>query len=241
MHAPGGSRMLITRATGKDSSRRPCKTGGSMEKATDSPALVAHPQRWLDGGEQIVVLGLYVWLVARLWPENFAADNWYPLLLLLSEGLVVFLLLIRRRTERISSRPRDWIIAFAGTFLSLLVEGGHTPLAPILGAALMLCGIFVHVGAKLSLWRSFGVVAADRGVRTGGLYALVRHPMYAGYMLSHIGFLLIVPTLWNLVLYLMVWTLLLARIHAEEQVLATSPAYRHYMKRVRHRLLPGVV
>ena len=198
------------------------------------------PGRWLDGGEQIVVLGLYVWLVARLWPDHLSAANWYPLLLLLSEGLVVLLLLIRRRTERISPRPRDWLIAFAGTFLGLLVQGGGTPLAPVAGILLMLAGLAVHVGAKLSLWRSFGVVPADRGIRVGGLYALVRHPMYAGYMLAHLGFLLVVPKLWNLAIYVMVWTLLVARIFAEERVLADSPDYRRYMSAVRHRLIPGL-
>ncbi len=202
--------------------------------------LAQRSRQWLDGGEQIVVLGLYVWLVARLWPGHLSAANWYPLLLLLSEGLVVVLLLIRRRTERISTRPLDWLIAFAGTFLSLLVQGGGTPLAPVAGILFMLAGMAVHVGAKLSLWRSFGVVAADRGVKVGGLYAFVRHPMYAGYMLAHLGFLLVVPKLWNLAIYVMVWALLVARISVEERVLGESPDYRRYMDTVRYRLVPGI-
>ena len=193
----------------------------------------SRPRQWLDGGEQIVVLGLYVWLVARLWPGHLSAANWYPLLLLLSEGLVVVLLLIRRRTERISTRPLDWLIAFAGTFLSLLVQGGGPPLAPVAGILFMLAGLAVHVGAKLSLWRSFGVVAADRGIKVGGPYAFVRHPMYAGYMLAHLGFLLVVPRLWNLAIYVLVWALLVARIFVEERVLRESPDYRRYMDTVR--------
>lgn len=55
-----------------------------------------------------------------------------------------------------------------------------------------------HVGAKLCLWRSFGLVAAHRGLKAGGLYAVVRHPMYAGYVISHVGYLLVAPSWWNL-------------------------------------------
>ncbi len=203
-------------------------------------AAVTNQRRLLDLFEQAAVLALYAWLVARLWPGEFSASNWYPLLLLLSEGLVVVLLLIRRPTDRISTRGFDWFLAAGGTFVVLLVGKGGAPLHGPLGAVLMLFGLTIHVGAKLSLFRSFGVVAANRGVKVGGLYRLVRHPMYAGYMLTHIGFLLVAPSLWNLAVYAAAWAFLVARIYAEEKVLGEDPAYQEFKGRVRYRLLPGV-
>ena len=203
-------------------------------------AAVTHPRRVLDLVEQAAVLALYTWLVVRLWPGEFSATNWHPLLLLLSEGLVVVLLLVRRPTDRISTRGLDWALAAGGTFVVLLVGQGGAPLHGPLGAVLMLLGLAIHVGAKLSLFRSFGVVAANRGVKVGGLYRLVRHPMYAGYMLTHIGFLLVAPSLWNLAVYAVAWAFLVARIYAEERVLGEDPAYQAFKGRVRYRLLPGL-
>lgn len=196
--------------------------------------------RILDWAEQVVALGLYGWLVARLWPNELSATNWYPLVLLASEGLVVLLLLIRRPTTRISTDIRDWAIAAGGTFLVLLVTKGGEPLATAAGVILMLIGLVTHVGAKICLWRSFGLIAAHRGLKVTGLYAFVRHPMYAGYVVSHVGFLLVSPSWWNLAIYLVVWTLLVARIFAEERVLGQDPDYQAFKASVRYRLLPGV-
>lgn len=96
------------------------------------------------------------------------------------------------------------------------------------------------MGAKFSLLRSFGLVAADRGIKQRGLYAVVRHPMYAGYIMTHIGFLLIAPSWWNLAVYIAAWVLIIVRISAEERVLSANPQYRDYMTGVRYRFLPGV-
>jgi protein-S-isoprenylcysteine O-methyltransferase Ste14 len=64
--------------------------------------------------------------------------------------------------------------------------------------------------------------------------------MYAGYMLSHVGFLLAAPSLWNAAVYAVAWAFLVARIYAEEQVLSEDPAYQAFKARVRYRLLPGI-
>ncbi len=207
-----------------------------MANVSEMPA----PGRLLDLGEQIVALGLYCWLVVRLWPDEFSSSNWFPLLILLSEGLIILLLLIRRPTTRISTDIRDWAIAAAGTFLALLVAKGGEPLAAGAGVVLMLIGLVTGIGAKLSLWRSFGLVAAHRGLKVNGMYTFVRHPMYAGYMMSHVGFLLVAPSWWNLSIYLAVWPLLIARIFAEERVLGQDPDYQAFKARVRYRLLPDV-
>lgn len=194
----------------------------------------------LDRLEQVTVLALYVLLTARLWPSNFSLSNAFPLLLLASEGVVVLLLLIRRPTEMISVRPSDWALAAGGTFLSLLVGKGGEPVALSLGVTVMIIGMTVHIGAKLSLFKSFGLVAANRGVKIGGLYRFIRHPMYAGYIVSHIGYLLLAPSWRNFVVYLGVWGFLVARIFAEERVLLSDPDYRVFAETVRSRLIPGV-
>lgn len=200
--------------------------------------------RGLDHFEQVTVLTLFVWLCIRLWPDEVAGFGVYPIMLLISEGIVVVFLLFRRRTQNISVNFKDWFIAFAGTFCALLVVNGGDPTSqPLMaqfGAFGLILGIVIHVGAKLSLRRSFGIVAADRGIKAGGMYRLIRHPMYLGYMLSHIGFLLIAPIFWNLIVYAATWFFLIARVFAEERVLSKNPDYRTYMDKVQYRLIPSM-
>ena len=43
------------------------------------------------------------------------------------------------------------------------------------------------MAAKFSLARSFGLAPANRGVKSRGAYAFLRHPMYLGYVVEWIG------------------------------------------------------
>lgn len=196
--------------------------------------------RNLDILEQVVLLVLCTCLFFRLWPRSFSEVKLYLLLLLISEGIVVILLLIRRPTGNISYSLKDWFVAFSGSFLPLLINSGGDPFLPNVGVTLILLGLLIHIGAKLCLFRSFGIVPANRGVKIKGFYAYVRHPMYAGYFLTHLGYLIAAPTLWNFTIYTCVWGLLLYRIFAEERVLLRSLDYKEYIKRVQYRLIPGV-
>ncbi|MCC7176869.1 MAG: isoprenylcysteine carboxylmethyltransferase family protein [Acidobacteria bacterium] len=196
--------------------------------------------RLADRIEQVAVAGLNALLLARIWPHDLTAQSLLSLLLLVSEGAVLIFLLLRRPTDRISLKPGDWLLAAGGSFLPLLVSTGGAAISPTVGAALMLAGIAIHVGAKLSLNVSFGLVAANRGVKQAGLYTVVRHPMYAGYILTHIAFLLLQPSWWNLGIYGCNWVLLILRIRAEEKVLGMDERYRAFAARVPYRLIPGV-
>lgn len=158
---------------------------------------------------------------------------------LLVDGVVLVFMLLRRPTTEISLRVSDWAWALAATLAPLLLLPA-VPLAPNLGLALVLAGMAFSLSAKLVLRRSFGIVAANRGVKVAGPYRLVRHPMYAGYVISHIGTLLLLPHLWNWVLFLLAWTAMAMRIRAEERMLRTDARYVSYMAQVPYRLLPGV-
>ena len=190
-----------------------------------------------DRVERFVLIGLLGLLAYRLVPD--VASNPVNLLYLVSETIVIIMVTFRRTANEISRRSADWAIGFAGTLLPLIVvRSDGAVLAD--GSMLLLLGFGVAVSAKLSLRRSFGVVAANRGVRTGGLYGLVRHPMYLGYFLTHLGFLLTNPVLWNAAVYV-AWTACqLYRIRAEERVLSGDTAYEAFARRTRYRLVPFV-
>lgn len=211
---------------------------GNPEAASSRPWAVGV----LDGTERGLVLLLYGWLVMRILVAYAAKGSWVDLILLPSEGLVVWFILIRRTTSEVSRRPADWLLAFAATAAVLLAQPGlgRALLPPAVGATLMLMGILVQVHAKLVLGRSFGCVPANRGLKLVGPYRFVRHPMYAGYLLTHVAFLLMNPTVWNLAVYGVCYALQIPRLLAEERLLSRDSRYAEYMAAVRYRLLPGV-
>jgi protein-S-isoprenylcysteine O-methyltransferase Ste14 len=109
-----------------------------------------------------------------------------------------------------------------------------------LGLFLIFFGNFFQAWAKLILRRSFGITPANRGVKITGAYRFVRHPMYAGYLLVHIGVLVVMFSPYNLAVYAIGWTAQILRLLAEERLLGEDPAYRDYMAQVRWRLIPGI-
>jgi protein-S-isoprenylcysteine O-methyltransferase Ste14 len=107
-------------------------------------------------------------------------------------------------------------------------------------ALLMLAGLAFQIFAKYTLGRRFGAVAANRGICDSGPYQIVRHPIYLGYMATHVGFLLVECSWWNLSVYALFYAVLIPRILAEERLLTQDRAYAEYRQRVQYRLIPGV-
>lgn len=152
------------------------------------------------------------------------------------------LFLVRRPPQLVSRRMPDWLVAFAGTFgASLLRPGGGNPgwIDP-LGLTLQGLGIALGICGYMALGRSLGLVPAHRGLVTSGIYRVVRHPLYASYVIAELGYLVQSPRLWNLGVLLVVWACQAARIISEERLLASDRQYRLYSERTRWRLLPGV-
>lgn len=198
--------------------------------------------RLCDLGERLIVLALYLALMTRLLASNNEHGSAANLLLLPSEGLVVLFLLCRRRTERISLRWQEWLLALSATAAPLLVQTGvdRAVVPAIVGASLLLIGLIIQVHAKLTLGCSFGCVPAHRGLKLTGPYRFVRHPMYAGYLVGHLAFLLMNPTVWNGMVYAVCYALQVPRLLAEERLLASDPQYRAYQTAVQDRLIPGI-
>lgn len=205
-----------------------------------SPRVERSLQAAIDLGERLFVLILFATFAVRL--SHSLGIRPYNLLALLSEALVATFIVIRRNTEAVTMRPLDWVVALAGTALPMtVVAGGRPLLLPLAGTIFMFTGLLLAIWAKTTLRRSFGIAAANRGAVSSGPYRLVRHPMYAGYFLVFVGFLINNPSVWNLAVYLLTAVCLIARIFAEEAVLTGDPAYAAYRQRVHYRLAPGIL
>jgi protein-S-isoprenylcysteine O-methyltransferase Ste14 len=74
-----------------------------------------------------------------------------------------------------------------------------------------------------------------------GLYAVVRHPMYAGAVVMTIGAPLALGSWWGLAIIALMTPVLVWRILDEEQLLNRElPGYSEYAQKVRWRLAPWV-
>lgn len=163
------------------------------------------------------------------------------LLLLLIEGYTMVLVLVAR-PARIRDMSPATILAtlYAAFFYVLLETRGTVRLVPeAAGVALQAAGALFQFSAKFFLGRSFGLLPAQRGLVLAGPYRWVRHPMYLGYLVSHVGFLLANASWRNAAVLGLLYAAQALRIAREEAVLArSSPDYRDYQQRVRWRLIP---
>jgi protein-S-isoprenylcysteine O-methyltransferase Ste14 len=208
------------------------------------PRILGDFDRWaaLDFAERAFVTAMFAIFAGKMLLAYHQRPNIAIALLVVSEVLVLLLVLMRGRTQSISTSPLDWTLAFAGSVAPLLaVPALQNPIIQQqICVGLMLMGLCLQTSAKLILWKSFGIVAANRGVKIGGPYRFIRHPIYAGYVLTHIGFLLGFPSMRNAILYLVALVIQTARLMREERILLQDPAYRAYAARTRYRLIPGL-
>jgi len=172
------------------------------------------------------------------WNNFVQTGKWTSLLWMFSEGMVILLLVFRRESRQLSRRPWDWIVALGGSFSVLLVRPAAAIAPEFLGVLLLFAGTVFEIYAKIVLGRSFGIVAADRGIVMRGPYRIVRHPIYLGYFISHIGFLLANWSPRNITIYIVTCFFQISRILAEERILREDESYRAYCQRVRYRVIP---
>lgn len=197
-------------------------------------------ERLFDLAERAILIVFGASFLARFAPQ-LTPDQPHLWILAGLEVLVILFVIARPLNAPISTRPKDFILALAGTSLPLFVSPvGAKPENASLAGAIMLAGVILSVSGKVALNRRFGMVAANRGVQVKGPFRIVRHPIYAGYAITHVGFLVANPYWWNALVYALALGLQISRIVVEEETLRLDEAYQHYAERVRFRLVPGL-
>jgi protein-S-isoprenylcysteine O-methyltransferase Ste14 len=197
----------------------------------------------LDIVERVLILVMFGIFAAVNLARFMTTVDVRSLMLVISETLPLLLVALRPPSPTLSDKPFDWFVGLTGSVFPLLVvaEGALTPLLPIqVCFSIIMLGLFVQIAAKVALGKSFGLIAANRGVKSSGPYRFLRHPMYAGYTITHIGIFLSFPSVRNALLYGIAFSFQVIRILREERVLVQDPEYRALAARVRYRLLPGI-
>ena len=217
------------------------KVPDARVRAKAAPA--AAPVRDLgDMAAKILIVTLFASMAIRLAQDSARTGHVTGLLLVVSEALVVVLTMVRRRAGSVDRTLKARLLTAFSTFGPPLVRpmSGGAIAPESITVAVVAVGLIIVVLGKLSLGRSFGLSPANRGVVSTGMYRYMRHPIYLGYLITHVGFVAANPGDWNLIVLALADFALMFRAVREEQTLAQDPAYRSYMERVRWRVIPGV-
>lgn len=169
------------------------------------------------------------------------------------------IVLARTRRSRATDPKLDrfsicilWITILMSVTLGIVVSALHpgdreqtTGLLSATGLALIVCGLIVRWFAILSLRHQFTVdvsIRKDHRIIREGIYRYIRHPSYAGSLLSFLGLgVSLLNYLSVLIIVVPISLAFLHRIRVEEEALehAFGKEYLDYCASTR-RLIPGI-
>ena len=203
-----------------------------MEHASDAPAY---------GLWSLVIINSLVFIIfafsftrpknARDW-RSFGAFSAF--LVALFTEMYGFPLTIYLLSGWLQSRFPDvnWLSHDAGHLLEMLFGW---KLNPHFGPFHLLSNVFIIAGFSVlaSAWKVLYQAQREGRLATTGLYARMRHPQYAGFVLIMFGFLLQWPTILTLAMFpvLVVMYSYLAKREEEDMLGQFGPQYREYAAR----------
>ncbi len=154
--------------------------------------------------------------------------------------LACFLFIVRCPSENTSLSLKHWVFALAGTFLPLFLLPNEEIPAYLLwvGLPLQFLGMSFSLIALISLGKSFGIIAARRGVKTNGTYRLVRHPLYTGEAIWFFSIVIMHLSIYNVFLFCVQIGCQIQRMIEEETLLRKDKTYCAYLEQVRYRMIP---
>jgi protein-S-isoprenylcysteine O-methyltransferase Ste14 len=164
--------------------------------------------------------------------------------IVLVNGLILLLYLLRSEPNALIEYLFAWLISIVTTLLPLLIRPVQEVLLPELSGAgfyIQIIGLGAIIGSLLSLRGSFGIVPANRGIKKGGFYRIVRHPLYAAELLYFSGYVLSNQSVANFVILVLLFAGQYSRCRIEENFLINDPDYKLYMSCIRYRFIPGLL
>ena len=161
-------------------------------------------------------------------------------LIVVTETIVAIFLIIRRDPDETRHTWQTWITTTCGTLSPFLLRPIEVTEDLLLGEILQITAFIMQIAALLYLNRSFGLLPAHRGVKSGGLYSWVRHPLYTAYVIMFLGYWINNQSLNNAAVIVAGTAFLVMRIHYEEALLLKYADYTRYANRIRWRLIPSI-
>ena len=189
-------------------------------------------------------IALFTFLCMAAFLSYQKSHSLFSFNIIVVNGLILILYLIRHEPEALIELPFAWLISIGTTLLPFLFRPVQEALFPSFldtGFYLQIIGMVAIIGSLLSLRSSFGIVPANRGVKKGGVYRIVRHPLYAAELFFFTGYVLSNQSIFNLSLLLLLFAGQYSRSRIEEHFLINDPDYKLYMACTRYRFIPGLL
>ena len=149
----------------------------------------------------------------------------------------------KRLPYRVSAKSWLWVTL---QFFCLAYLASSAPLLSetLFGLIPELTGILIAMAGLLKLnWRSFSVFPEPRPdgkLETGGIYAFIRHPMYAGILLLFLVLVIEYPSILRITALLLLGMVFIIKIRLEEAWLASRyPEFADWSKSS-DRLIPFI-
>jgi protein-S-isoprenylcysteine O-methyltransferase Ste14 len=216
---------------------------------------------WVGLGKFVVSLAAMVFLPA--WTVNYWQGWVFLAAFCVPTALVGMYLmkhdpvLLERRLKggpRFEKQGRQKTIQGLATIAFVVLSGfpgvdhrfgwSHVPWSVVaLGNVLTVAGLVLifFVFKANSFTSSTIAVHEGQSVVDTGPYAEVRHPMYAGALITLWGTPLALGSWWGLLMAVPITLVVAWRLLEEERFLVKSlPGYAEYREKVKHRLVPGV-
>jgi protein-S-isoprenylcysteine O-methyltransferase Ste14 len=212
-----------------------------MDKQKIYRWLASHRERLINYYLFINIAGFIVWQAYGI--AQSSGLNIIEVSFLLQNLVLAGVVLLRKDPIAIDSNLWHQAVALIAFFSGLAFMGRTPtggPMVQQLSTVVLLASNLLGILSLLHLGKSFGILIACREVRTGGVYSLVRHPMYASDMLLRVGYVISHFSFFTLALMVLSSACYIYRAILEERFLVEQPEYRDYMKRVRYRFIPGL-
>ncbi len=200
-------------------------------------------------GMVLIPIGLNIWMhlykgTMQYWPYISMGFYAKPIFSLLAAafsavfvtGTSIVLLTSGRplaRDEELLPNVLAVLGAFSAYLFGFLRPAETPPLNMWMPLILLLLGPALVLLSLIYLRRSFSVTPQARSLKLGGPYAFIRHPMYAGNILSAFGLGLLLGTPESILLCFAIAGCQIGRAYFEERILLCAfPDYGVYMRKV---------
>ncbi|MDR1049807.1 MAG: hypothetical protein LBP95_01770 [Deltaproteobacteria bacterium] len=193
----------------------------------------------------VLLFLFFAWGLVLALPGR-VAGGMGPLDVSMTAQNVVFCLVVlfRRADSETSPSVAGQFFALAAFLsgLAFIVPPDSGPAGGLARAGLVVVvsANLLAAAAMLNLGRDFGILIGRRKLKTGGLYAVVRHPMYLSDILLRLGFAMARPGAAVAALAVLSVGLYGLRAGHEEKFLSEKEDYVEYQKKVPWKFIPGV-
>lgn len=158
-------------------------------------------------------------------------------------SLIIAVLFITRRSALTNLASKNVVLVTLVSLISPLLFH-YSSFQSILDIRIVFClcvlGLLFSALALIDLGNSFGVLPANRGIKSSGVYSIVRHPIYLGYLIVTASWTVYQFTVWNLTILFLFITSTVWRIIFEEIHLSQDVNYLNYKSKVKFRLIPWI-